>query len=224
MGEYSVGVATRNKIYSVAKRLFYEQGVEATTYAQICDGAEVNRGLIPYYFKGKPNIAIAVFNDFLDGIEKAIDQQWHPGELIDHERNIIYELLEFRLFTHDKNALRFYSEILGDRRYQDATLGTQEEVMRQLAAGSGVEITPAEMRTITSMVNGTESELVKALERDYLQESVEDFVRRDMLCCFFLLGSDIEQASRWCDSAFQKAAGLTLACTVDFNTSVVRDS
>ena len=53
MGEYAVGVATRTRIYRVCKGLFYEKGIKATSYNDICEAADINRGLIPYYFKSK---------------------------------------------------------------------------------------------------------------------------------------------------------------------------
>lgn len=216
MAEYSVGIATRNKIYAVSKRLFYERGVRATSYAQISEAADVNRGLIPYYFKSKANIAIAACIDFTDSIDRAMVEWWGADGFTLPERNIIFETIQFELLNRDPHVLRFYDEVMNDPECHDAMLKIQETVMNEIAAGSHVSVTPEQLRSITCMVNGTEAELVSALRSGYLQEPMEDFVRRDILCCYFLLGSDTEQANRWCDEGFAKARAVVPSCSEDF--------
>ena len=102
MGEYAVGVATRTRIYRVCKELFYRKGIKATSYNDICEAAEVNRGLIPYYFKSKNNIAIEVLGDFVDSMEAAVNAWWSPDDMVQPERNIKIELLMFRLLSEDE--------------------------------------------------------------------------------------------------------------------------
>lgn len=221
MGEYSVGVATRQRIYHESKELFYKQGIKATSYNDICEAADVNRGLIPYYFKSKNNIAIEVLGEFVDNMENAVGTRWGEGEMNQPELNIMIELLMFRLLAEDECACRFYSEIRSDGAFHESTLKIQDDVMRTLAAGSGVEVSEAALRTITSMVEGTETELVQAVYHGYLQESIEDMVRRDISCCFFLLGADAKEVEAWCDHAFSLAEGLTLKCNERFECKVV---
>lgn len=221
MGEYSVGIATRSKIYDVAKRLFYEQGVKATSYAQISREAEVNKGLIPYYFKTKPKLAMQVDREFLGGIDDAIWGHWGEDGLTDPEFHMIYELLMFRLLERDPQVLRFYSDVMGDPDCHDACLALQRETMGQIAMGSGIAVSDAALQTIVAMVNGTESELVHALQSAQLHESVEDFVRRDVLCCYFLLGADTAAVEEVFDRSLDLCEGLTLACGPDFSVSVV---
>ena len=221
MGEYSVGVATRQRIYRESKELFYKQGIKATSYNDICEAADVNRGLIPYYFKSKNNIAIEVLGEFVDNMEKAVNDRWGPEEMNQPELNVMIELLMFRLLVEDECACRFYSEIRSDGAFHGATLEIQESVMRMLASGSGVEVGDAALRTVTSMVEGTETELVLAVRDGYLMESIEDIVRRDISCCFFLLGADSRTVDAWCDRAFALAEGLTMVCNERFECQVV---
>lgn len=225
MGEYSVGVATRQRIYRETKKLFYDKGIKSTSYNDICSAADVNRGLIPYYFKSKNNIAIEVLNEFVDNMETAANAWWGPHDMVQPERNIVIELLMFRLLAEDECACRFYSEIRSDGAFHEGTLKIQDNVMRTLASGSGVEVSDAALRTITSMVEGTETELVQAVYHGYLRESIEDMVRRDISCCFFLLGADSQTVRKWCDHAFDLAEGLTMKCNDRFECRIVeRDS
>lgn len=222
MGEYAVGVATRTRIYQVCKGLFYEKGIKATSYNDICEAADINRGLIPYYFKSKNNIAIEVLRDFVDSMEGAVSEWWGPDAMVQPERNIMIELLMFRLLAEDERACRFYSEIRADGAFHESTLKIQEGVMRTLAQGSGVQVSNAALRTVTSMVEGTETELVQAVYHGYLEESIEDMVRRDISCCFFLLGVDSKTVEAWCDHVFALAEGFTMKCDERFECRVIK--
>lgn len=221
MAEYSVGVATKSKIYAVAKRLFLRYGPHETSYSQICGEAGVNKGLIPYYFKSKMNIAILVYRDFVASIDGALLEYWGEGALTSPERNIIFELLMFRLLRDDPDVLRFYSQVMNDPECHEATIGMQKQVMEEMASGSNVSIDGDALRSIICMLNGVEAELVLALEKGFITEPIEELVRRDILTCYFLLGSSIDQVRAWIDEGFEKARGLTLSCSEDFEIHVI---
>lgn len=53
MSRYENGYETRRIIYNAAKRLFFRQGVDKTTYDNIAAEAHVNRGSVYYHFKSK---------------------------------------------------------------------------------------------------------------------------------------------------------------------------
>lgn len=221
MAEYSVGVATKSKIYAVAKRLFYRYGPHETSYSQICGEADVNKGLIPYYFKSKMNIAVLVYRDFVDAIDAALLEHWGDGGLTPPEHNIIFEILMFRLLRDDSDVLRFYSQVMNDPECHETTLEMQKQVVNELASGSNVSVDGDALRSIICMLNGVEAELVLALEKGFITESIEELVRRDILTCYFLLGSSIEQARAWIDEGFEKSRGLTLSCSEDFEIHVI---
>ena len=145
MGEYAVGVATRTRIYRVCKGLFYEQGIKATSYNDICEAADINRGLIQYYFESKNNIAIEVLRDFVDSMEAAVNEWWGPDAMVQPERNIMIELLMFRLLAEDERACRFYSEIRADGAFHEARLKSKRASCARLRR-SGVQVSDAALR------------------------------------------------------------------------------
>ena len=221
MAEYSVGTATRNKIYQAAMSLFYEHGIQATSYNQIAERAQVNVGLITYHFKKKSALATNVYWDFLSSIEKAIDAQWGVSGLDAPEFNVVYELLLFRLLTDDANVARFYSEIMSGPEYHEASLDMQREVMHDLANGMGARIDRNGFYSIVCMVNGTEAELVKAVVDGKVNESIEDLVRRDIMCCYFLLGVDLDKASAHFERGLGLVENLKMVCDERFSCSIV---
>jgi len=70
MGRYKKGLKTKNKIVQASKSLFYFNSYRKTTVQGIADLADVNLGLISYYFKSKDNIAKSIFIGFLKEIEQ----------------------------------------------------------------------------------------------------------------------------------------------------------
>jgi AcrR family transcriptional regulator len=61
--------AKRDRLIDAASQLFYEQGVERTTIADIAAAADVPAGNVYYYFKTKDDIVAAIVSMRLGGIE-----------------------------------------------------------------------------------------------------------------------------------------------------------
>jgi TetR/AcrR family transcriptional regulator, transcriptional repressor for nem operon len=61
--------AKRDRLIDAASRLFYEQGVERTTIADIAAAADVPSGNVYYYFKAKDDIVDAVVSLRMGEIE-----------------------------------------------------------------------------------------------------------------------------------------------------------
>lgn len=51
-------------ILNTCKRLFYENGYNATTYEDICKAADIPPGSITYHFTGKKNIASIIHSEY----------------------------------------------------------------------------------------------------------------------------------------------------------------
>jgi TetR/AcrR family transcriptional repressor of nem operon len=72
----------RERLVAAASRLFYEQGVERTTLADISAAAEVPLGNVYYYFKTKDELVKAVVDAQVDAIEATtglLDQHGSPA-------------------------------------------------------------------------------------------------------------------------------------------------
>ena len=221
MGAYAVGIATRNKIYQVAKGLFYEKGIKDTSYNDICSAAEVNKGLIPYYFKSKNNIAELVLNDFIKSMEEAVGEHWRDASISHAMLDTLIELMQFRLFARDERVCRFYHEIMSESFvFERATKDVQTYVMQRYMGDFGVTVPDAQLSTVVAMVQGTERELVRLVYTKTLSESIEDMVRRDMLCCLYLLGIDDAAARESIDRAFELAEGVSLVSDSMFNCHI----
>lgn len=107
---YKKGMTTRNNIIHVAKTLFYFNGYKKTTVQKISDLANVNLGLLSYYFKTKKNIVKICFTEYLDKINHFVSDE------VDSDDDILLLLVSHRIFFdiifRNANNLSFYKEIV----------------------------------------------------------------------------------------------------------------
>lgn len=78
--------STRDHIVEAADKLFYQQGYEQTSFADIAGAVQISRGNFYYHFKSKDEILDAVINVRLTNTRKLL-AQWeaegkHPAERI----------------------------------------------------------------------------------------------------------------------------------------------
>lgn len=71
---------TKHCIVEAADRLFYEQGFEHTSFAQIATAVGISRGNFYYHFKTKNEILDAVINYRLAGTNSMLDSWEASGE------------------------------------------------------------------------------------------------------------------------------------------------
>lgn len=65
MANYENGLETKAKIIDICKKLFYSKGFKKTTFKDISQLANVNQGLIVYYYKTKNILANTIFQDVM---------------------------------------------------------------------------------------------------------------------------------------------------------------
>jgi AcrR family transcriptional regulator len=65
--------STRNRIITAARELFWVQGYEATSIAEIVEKAGVNPGSLYYFFKSKESLLLAVLDWYLANLGEVMD-------------------------------------------------------------------------------------------------------------------------------------------------------
>ncbi|NLN97335.1 MAG: TetR/AcrR family transcriptional regulator [Eubacteriaceae bacterium] len=107
MGHYKKGIETKNKILSVAKKLFYEKGFKETTIADIANTADVPVGLVNYYYK-KNDLLGDAFHQFILKIYTEIETQ--VGNHIENQiqRQLIFYRLYYGSIFNNENLLKLY--------------------------------------------------------------------------------------------------------------------
>src|SRR5262245_61704559 len=88
---------TRDQIVEAADRLFYRQGYEHTSFADIADVVRISRGNFYYHFKTKDEILDAVINARLASTQQMLEQWEIEGKAPeDRIRSFIHILIANR--------------------------------------------------------------------------------------------------------------------------------
>ena len=113
MKEYSQkGLATRDRILSVSKRLFCEKGYRGTTYTDICGECKINPGTIFHHFKTKKNIAAIIYNRLLETFYQ-LTEALFPDE-DDFQQVIIAHGMHHKTMYYFPEYRRFSTEYASD--------------------------------------------------------------------------------------------------------------
>lgn len=113
MALYQKGKDTKDKILEVSKKLFYENGYTNTSCKHICKEADVNLGLIHYYFKTKKNIASIIYTQFLVQVKKYVKNimtyKFDNYEL--KYATAVENWIYYNLFLSNEKYRKFFYEI-----------------------------------------------------------------------------------------------------------------
>lgn len=72
--------STRSQIIATADQLFYEQGYEHTSFADIAAAVQISRGNFYYHFKTKDDILDAVIDHRLNNTRSMLEQWQQEGK------------------------------------------------------------------------------------------------------------------------------------------------
>jgi AcrR family transcriptional regulator len=105
MANYENGLDTKAKIIDACKELFYIKGFDKTTFKDIGELANVNQGLIVYYYKTKNILANTVFQGVMIELMKQIESLFSYEDNL--TRYFISDFLYFRLLYEDESFRKF---------------------------------------------------------------------------------------------------------------------
>lgn len=107
MANYNKGKDTQKNILAASRRLFYSQGYNETTTRQIAKEANINLGLIKYYFDSKADIAYHIYLQIRNVYDEAFSLQGYS----DVELFLLSSAAELKLCFTNRNFLMFYRDI-----------------------------------------------------------------------------------------------------------------
>ncbi|WP_162186161.1 TetR/AcrR family transcriptional regulator [Amycolatopsis jejuensis] len=121
-----IGDESRRRILDAAEELFAERGFDRTSFVDIAERSGISRGSIPWHFKNKDGLVIAV-------LQRAMDRYMGPEQYAEAFPTLAEVVLDYRKWAEsDNSALIFmvlaeamgntgdvhsqYQEFLGRRR------------------------------------------------------------------------------------------------------------
>ena len=203
MAEYQSGIETKALIYNASKHLFYENGLDGTSFSMIGSATGVNKSLISYHFKSKANLARAVYEEFLDSF-----QTWLYSDLIHEEFGVAFScasIVLFRFTCSNLSFRRFYNEMKNSPDLSDFSYEIQNDLIRRIAEAYHIDISNEDLITLSCMYEGVERSLISGVCAGRITQDPEQVVHRDMTFVFSSFGFCTEKIEQ------MFADGLALA-------------
>ncbi|MBF7097513.1 TetR/AcrR family transcriptional regulator [Alkalibacter mobilis] len=113
MGTYPAGELTKQKLYEVAKEVFYEKGYINATLKEICLRAGVKQSVFFYHYKDKNEIAKLIYTKYGEKstgmINDEVRQNAYTTDLINY--TCICSAVFYYNTLEDPNLNRFWAEM-----------------------------------------------------------------------------------------------------------------
>lgn len=140
MANYKTGLETKEKVYTTAKKLFYENGFVKTTLAEIARESGANKAMVSYYFGNKNNLALEVYNEYMVAMrvktQNIINSRFPECDLL------LLTAIEYRLQNRNCNTnqglKRFYHELCDSNIFmktESASVGLVENISKVYKLG-----------------------------------------------------------------------------------------
>ncbi len=175
---------TARAILDAASRLFLQKGYLAVTTREIAAAADVNLGLIPYYFTSKENLAAAVIRDCNDRTYADVFCRL-PENLGCAERLYLSTLLLWQQFS--PAAMQFFIEYLAACGYTRVS-DTFEKMADAVIADYGLQVSSTRHALYLHALKGAESQLLIGLHRGELETTPDEITRIILTNYFFNIG------------------------------------
>lgn len=212
---YISGDQTKQLILDTGKTLFYEQGYKKTTYTEISQTAGINRALIPYHFKNKASLGLAVYNSIIDDIMKPADEMLGTADLSSDLASAFHLVLFYRIFE-DTHFARMTDELLSegapiiDKDNEAAAINSLGDNFSNMDA-SQLKL------LIHSMIAVKKESVHQLADGSSTPDALADFYFKLVLGYAGYSADDIQELK---DAAFQLADLIQLRIHKDFEASV----
>lgn len=156
---YNTGRHTKQQILQTSTHLFYEQGIQETTFDHICEKADINRAMIAYYFKNKDSLSIAVYEEVWLGISRIL---WQILTSLEPEiRHYAYFFFSHHLLI-DSHYARFLME-LHCHHFHNQKIIEEKKLFWKSITDKHCEINQKDLSILFQMDCGIEKEIIQMM-------------------------------------------------------------
>lgn len=173
-------------ILNAATTLFLEKGYNDVTTRNIAALAEVNLGLIPYYFSSKEALAKQVCLNILDQL--SIDSLEHLDGFTSAEKMYISSVILWRALEADPPAARFYYEFVESSDALDTYSASFIACSWNTIQDFRLNVSEYENALYLTVMKATERVLVIRYHKKTLNITIEDIVELLTSNYFFNIG------------------------------------
>lgn len=176
MRKMTKGEMTKERIYTSAKELFYNQGYNATTIQQIADHSDTTLGSMTYHFATKDTFVARIFDDYLVDINESLrDKLIGYKPINSFEQHFYLTMVWYHHLLSDNNVKNFYYEISKNDSLYPFLHGKISDIYHDFVKDYNLRIRPIEFDALLIADFGARRELTRGFCEDKIRMPVEDF-------------------------------------------------
>lgn len=216
---YIVGEQTKQRILEISTSLFYKHGFQKTTYDHISKQADVNRALIPYYFKNKKNLGLAVYDNTWAKVSRAC---WQIiGNCSPEVQVCVYLFAYYRILTNP-NYARFLSEINHEESCNPKMIEGEKNFFGPIIHKYR-RIEDDEFNILAQMDFGIEKEIVQMAYECQDSDRIDQMAVMELNLILNYAGYPQEEVDSIVHDALQYLSHYTIQLVDDFNVDITRN-
>lgn len=147
--------STIETILSAARNLFYSKGYEKTTVRDIASKANVNLGLIPYYFGSKESLASIICFDMLDELYDKVNDM-DLSALTNSEKMYVSNLLVWEFINDSEGLSNFYSDLVVTTSIVDSASKAFIKLSKCVISDYNLSVTDEQNEIYLTVIKGAE--------------------------------------------------------------------
>ncbi|MFZ7120133.1 MAG: TetR/AcrR family transcriptional regulator [Eubacteriaceae bacterium] len=215
MGFYKPGLESKNKIYSICAKLFYENGFKNTKISDISKEAHTQKSLFYHYYKNKDHIAFLITMEVGSYCNKIVDN-------LSHEKNddILKMALHIKLFWKiifiDPKLQRFYAELANETLTENVERSPFYQILQKI---SGVLLESDKLTLIQYADSGLLAQLTSLVyekPNQYTHKTISDFYLKALFDFF-----NIDTSTPLFKQSIQESDCLLNTCIISNNGFVI---
>jgi len=148
-------VSTENKILESAQYVFHHKGFDGARMQEIADKAEINKGLLHYYYKSKEKLFESVFNIALGQMLGRLDTTLNEDvDLFTKIQNLVNSYISILskntfvpnfVFQEINRNPEFFNEKFKQFNSLEGIKKFEEQIKEETAKGTIIEINPKQL-------------------------------------------------------------------------------
>lgn len=225
MAKYEPGIKTRKKILKTCKKLFYDKGYDDTTYDEICQEGNTNKGVLYYHFKTKYHIGRTIFSEFLVKnyrlVSKILDEKY--GE----EGYKYLEALHLRsylsLLHNDEKLRRFYHQITNVAKFTADYAGVMEETHKRYSRACNLNLSDNDIKFLTSVIMGASASTYTMFLHGYFDISFEEYMDYRVRIFHSMMGMEKNQVNHIVEESKTRFQDFNLGVKKYFEPYIIKD-
>ncbi|MDD3306226.1 MAG: TetR/AcrR family transcriptional regulator [Acetobacterium sp.] len=176
MRKMTKGEMTKERIYTSAKKLFYNHGYNATTIQQIANDSATTLGSMTYHFATKDTFVAKIFDDYLSAIDESLKEKLIGYKPINaFEKHFYLTMVWYHYLLSDPHVKNFYYEISKNDSLYPFLHGKMGEIYHDFVIDYNLRIRPIEFDALLIADFGARRELTRAFCESRIKMPVEDF-------------------------------------------------